>query len=110
MISEKQLFINLKILNMFQLTSILGPNFVIVVLPICIVWIIFHTISNRDNKNAEVIIKAIECNPSINAENLVSSLEKKEKTLEQFRQIRIFRSCFFFLLGIVMGVFSGILA
>lgn len=90
--------------------SFLVPIFVIVVLPVSIVWIVCRTISNRDNKNAEVIIKAIESNPSINAENLVESLGKKVKTPEQLRQIRMFRGCLFTLFGIVMGVFAGILA
>lgn len=95
---------------MFVLTSILVPIFVVVVLPVCIIWIIFRTISNRDNKNAEVIIKALENNPSIDAENLVEALGKKEKTPEQLRQIRMFRSSLFILLGIVLGVFAAILA
>ena len=95
---------------MFWLVQLLVPIFVMVVLPVGIIWIIFRSVSNRDNKNAEVVIKAIENNPSIEAEKLVEALGKKEKTPEHLRQIHLFRGCLFILSGIVMGAFAGILA
>lgn len=95
---------------MFWLVQLFVPIFVVVVLPVGIMWIIFRTVSNRDNKNAEVIIKAIESNSSIDAGKLVEALGKKEKTPEQLLQIWLFRSCIFILIGFVLGIFSGILA
>ena len=95
---------------MFWLVQTLVPIFITVVLPVGIIWIIFSTKSNRDNKNAEVIIKAIETNSSIDVEKLMEALGKKDKTPEQLLQIRMFRGCLFTLIGIVLGVFAGILA
>ena len=95
---------------MFWLVQFLVPICGLVVLPVSIIWIIFRSVSNRDNKNAEVIIKAIENNPSIEAEKLVEALGKKEKKTEQLRQIHLFRGSLFTLLGIAIGAFAGILA
>ncbi len=68
---------------MFWLVQLLVPICVCVVLPVIIVWIIFRSVTNKDNKNAEIIIKAIESNSAIDADKLVEALSKKQKTPRQ---------------------------
>lgn len=47
---------------MEEIVALLIPIGTAVVLPIMVVWIVYRTKMNRDNKNAEIIIKAIENN------------------------------------------------
>lgn len=67
---------------MFWLVQLLVPICVCVVLPVIIVWIIFRSVTNKDNKNAEIIIKAIESNSAIDADKLVEALSKKQKNAQ----------------------------
>ena len=50
---------------MFWIVQTIVPIAVAVVLPVLIIWIVFRAASNKDNKNAEIIIKAIENNSGI---------------------------------------------
>ena len=60
------------------MTNVLVPIAICCILPICVVWIIFHAATNGDNKRAEVLIKAIESNNGIDADRLADALAKHD--------------------------------
>lgn len=95
---------------MFWLVQLLVPIGVTVVLPVLIVWIIFRTQINRDNKNAEIIIKAIESNSGIDADRLVEALGKRKKTPTELLQARLLRGCIFTFIGVAGAIFAGTMA
>ena len=86
--------------------GILVPIFVCVVLPVAIVWIVFSTARNSDNKRAEVLIKAIENNTDIDADKLAEALNKKPKTPRERQLGRLLRGCIFTLIGAALTVIS----
>ena len=57
------------------MTATLVPIFVCVVLPVAVVAIIAATKMNNDNKRSKVLIKAIESNCGIDADNLAEALQ-----------------------------------
>lgn len=59
------------------------PIAICVVLPIMIVWIVYRAKTNKDNKTAEIVIKAIENNSNIDTDKLVEALGTREKTQDQ---------------------------
>ena len=61
---------------MSDLTGLLVPIFICVVLPVAIVFIVSWVKMNGDNKRAQVILKAIESNNNIDADKLAESLRK----------------------------------
>lgn len=93
---------------MFWLTQMLVPLGVCVALPVLVVWIYYRSVTNRDNKNAEIIIKAIESNSTIDADKLVAALGKQEKTPAEVLQVRLLRGCIFTLLGIAAAVIAAL--
>lgn len=93
---------------MFWLTQLLVPLGVCVALPVLVVWIYYRSVTNRDNKNAEIIIKAIESNSTIDADKLVAALGKQEKTPAEVLQVRLLRGCMFTLLGIAAAVIAAL--
>lgn len=93
---------------MFWLTQMLVPLGVCVALPVLVVWIYYRSVTNRDNKNAEIIIKAIESNSAIDADKLVAALGKQEKTPAEVLQVRLLRGCIFTLLGIAAAVIAAL--
>ena len=93
---------------MFWLTQMLVPLGVCVALPVLVVWIYYRSVTNRDNKNAEIIIKAIESNSAIDADKLVAALGKQEKTPAEVLQVRLLRGCMFTLLGIAAAVIAAL--
>lgn len=95
---------------MSDLVELFIPLGVCVILPIGIVWIIFASIMNRDNKNAEIMIKALENNSPLDAETLMKSLAKKDKTSSSLWQLRLLRGCIFTLIGIATAAFAIVMA
>lgn len=95
---------------MKELVAIIVPIGICVVLPVLIVWIMYRHATNKDNKNAEIIIKAIENNSSIDADSLVEALGKKQKTPREVLQLRLLRGCIFTFIGIAAGIYSAIAA
>lgn len=86
------------------LVETIVPIFVCVVLPVAIVWIIFSTARNSDNKRAEVLIKAIENNANIDADKLAEALNKKPKTPQQIFAGSLLRGCIFTLVGVALAL------
>ena len=84
--------------------EIIVPIAVVVVLPVLVVWLISRTIINRDNKNAEILIKALENNSNIDVDKLMSAWSKKEKTPAQILNLRLLRGCIFTFIGIAAAV------
>lgn len=93
-----------------MLESILVPIAVAVVLPIMIVWIVFRSSTNKDNKNAEIIMKAIENNTAIDPDRLIDALGKPKNTPQQILQARLLRGCIFTFVGIACCIFNLITA
>ena len=86
---------------MDELIGVLVPIFVCVVLPVSIVWIVFAAIRNGENKRAEVLIKAIENNASIDADRLAEALKPRQKSPREIQNTRLLRGCMFTILGVV---------
>ncbi len=95
---------------MEEILALLIPIAICVVLPVLIVWIFYRHATNKDNKNAEIIIKAIENNSSIDADSLVEALGKKQKTPREVLQLRLLRGCIFTFIGIAACIYSAIAA
>lgn len=93
---------------MFWLVQLLLPIGITVVLPVLIVWIVFRSVTNRDNKNAEIIIKAIESNSTMDIDKLVESLGRRRKTPVQIQQSRLLKGCIFSFIGIAIAIFAAI--
>lgn len=91
---------------MFQLVQIIVPVSICVVLPAILVWIVFRSRNNKVNKNAEVVIKAIENNSSIDADKLISALATPEKSPAEVLRLRLLRGCMFSLIGLALLVMT----
>lgn len=91
------------------MTNVLVPIAVCMVLPIAIVLIVALTKMNGDNKRTQIIIKAIEANNNVDADKLVESLKKMNKTPHEVLSLRLLRGCIFSLVGlglIIVGLFN----
>ena len=79
---------------------------IVVVLPIWVVWLVCRAYTNRDNKKAQIVIKAIENNSPIDAYKLAEALSNKEKSAEQVLQLRLLRGCTFTFVGVALAIFA----
>lgn len=86
---------------METLEDILIPVFICVVLPVMIVWLTTRAATNADNKRAQVLMKAIESNASIDADKLAEALQKPRRTPAEMQSRRLLRGLIFTGLGIV---------
>ncbi len=84
--------------------QVLVPIFVCVVLPVAIVLIVFLATINSDNKRAQVLIKAIEANNSIDADKLADALRKPKKSACEILNSRLLRGCIFSLIGLFLVI------
>ncbi len=80
--------------------DILVPIFVCVILPVSIVLIVSLRKANSDNKNSQILIKAIEANKDIDTDKLIEALRKPHKTPLEIRNSRLLRGCLFSLIGL----------
>ncbi|MDE6371004.1 MAG: hypothetical protein K2K92_05900 [Duncaniella sp.] len=85
--------------------AIFTPIAICVILPIAIVWIRASKARNYDNKRAEIILKAIECQPNIDPEAITAALkqtdsDRRPKTPVELLNFRLLRGCIFTLVGI----------
>ncbi len=96
--------------DLFELAiAVLVPLGICVVLPVLIVFFITRISTNSDNKRAEVLIKAIECNANIDADKLTEALSKQKKTPMELLNIRLLRGCIFTLLGVAATATAAII-
>lgn len=94
---------------MFYLVQLLVPIAICVVLPVMIVWLFSRSKINKDNRNAEIILKALETNSSVDTDKLVEALSKPRRTLEQLQQRRLLLGCIFTLIGFLLGALSAVI-
>ena len=83
--------------------DILVPIFICVVLPVSIVLIVFGKSMYSDKKRTQVVLKAIEANPNVDAEKLARALgtsDDGKKTPQERLNGRLLRGCIFTLIGI----------
>ena len=95
--------------NMYYFSQILIPIAICVVLPIMIVWLLTRAKINRDNKNAEIILKVVESNSQIDTDKLIEALNNPKKTASQTLYNRLLKGCIFTLIGIVVGIIIAVL-
>lgn len=86
------------------------PVFICVVLPVAIVLILSRVKVNRDNKRAEIIMKALESNADVNAGKLVESLNQSQMSEREMQNRRLLRGCIFSLLGLVSMIAGVVFA
>lgn len=94
------------------LVQLIVPIFICVVLPVSIIWIIYRNATNRDNRNAAIIMKAIETDSDIDTDKLVEALGKQRKTDRQIAMLRLLRGCIFTLIGLTtagLAIVTGIM-
>lgn len=91
-------------MNMFWLVQLLVPLGICVVLPLLIVWFLVKAKINRDNKNAEIVLKAIENDSKIDADRLIEALGKKEKSALEVSQKRLLTGCIFSFIGLAAAI------
>ena len=89
--------------------GIIVPLGICIILPCIIVGIIFWFLNNRVNKNAEIAIKAIESNSSLDIDKLIAAMAKPEKTPQQLLNLRLLRGCILSLVGVAVGLFSAVI-
>lgn len=87
----------------------LVPISICVILPIAIVLIRAIASMNSDNRRAQILIKAIETNNSIDANSIAQALGRTGKTDRQILNARLLRGCMFTLTG-VMLILVGLLS
>lgn len=85
-----------------MIENILVPIFVCVVLPVAIVYIVFRAATNKDNKQAEIIIKAIEANNDMDIKSIVESMQKPKKSARDVLYKRLLYGCIFTLVGLAL--------
>lgn len=77
---------------------------------IAIGFFVFRTSVNRDNRNAEVIVRAIEANNIVDADKLVEVLRRTNKasgkTMREILNLRLLRGCIFSLLGVAAFLYG----
>lgn len=72
------------------------------ILPVAIVWIVTNKLKNRDDKRAEVLMKAIESNKEIDANKLAESLGSPNDQKSDILSKRLLRGLMFSFIGLAM--------
>lgn len=90
----------------YALSSILVPIFVVVVLPICIVWIVFHSSNAQCKMRTDIIMESVRNNPNTDPEKISKMLNPETK--EDLAGKRLLRGCIFTLIGLVILAFGFI--
>ncbi len=86
----------------------LVPIAICAILPISIVLVVFLASMYSEKKRAQVLIKAIEANNSIDADKLADALRKPKKTALEILNRRLLWGCIFSLIGIALLVLGFI--
>lgn len=85
---------------MFWLVQLLVPIGVAVVLPIAIVAIVFRSALASDRNRKEIILAALEKNPTLDVEDLVKRMKKSNKLIKEKLLARLERGCLCCLMGV----------
>lgn len=86
--------------------DILVPIFVAALMPVAVVYIVFWSVRNNDDRRAEVLTKAIESGNIVDADKLAEALGKPQKSPRELLNGRLLRSCIFSFIGIGLIIFS----
>lgn len=84
----------------FELAEAIIPVSIVVVLPVMIVWLVTRSKTNRDNKNAEILMKAVENNTVQDVDKFLVGLPKPAKTMKEIMLNRLLLGCIFTFVGI----------
>lgn len=95
---------------MDNLVEILVPLGAAVVLPICVVSIIFRSAMAEDRNRKEIILAALEKNPNLDVEDLVKRMKKSEKLIKEKLLARLQRGCLCCLMGVAFVLLSFFLS
>ncbi|MCI9173127.1 hypothetical protein [uncultured Duncaniella sp.] len=87
-----------------DLEAILIPLGVCVALPVLIVWLVYRSRTNKDNRRAEVLIEAIKANGGIDADKLAEAFGEKRRTMKDRLATYLLRGCIFSLSGVAAGI------
>lgn len=90
-----------------MLTEILVPIFVCVVLPVAIVWIVFYSITTKNNNETSVILEAIKSNPKLNTEKLINSFRNSRQTPMQTLMRKLLRGLIYTLMAIAFAFLAA---
>lgn len=82
------------------------PISICVLLPIAIVLIRAIASMHSDNKRAEILIKAIEANNSIDADRIARTMQRPRHSDRQILNARLQRGCMFSLIGLMFILFG----
>ena len=94
---------------MNEIIIALIPIGICVVVPITITWIVYRAYTNRDNKQAEILMEAIRSNNNVDTDKLANAFAKKEKTPQQRQSRRLLCGCIFTFLGVLLMLVSVIM-
>lgn len=78
------------------------PIGICVIVPIAVVWIVFKTFMNKDNRRTEVLIEAIKSNNDIDTDKLAETMAGRSRTPEEILNLRLLRGCIFSLAGLAV--------
>lgn len=95
---------------MDNLVEILVPLGAAVVLPICVVSIIFRSAMAEDRNRKEIVLAALEKNPNLNVEDLLKGMKKSEKLIKEKLLARLQRGCLCCLMGVAFVLLSFFLS
>ncbi len=73
-------------------------------LPVSIVLIVYIASMYSDNKRAQILLKAIETNHNIDADQLAKALQKPRKSRRDILNLRLLRGCILSLMGLAISV------
>lgn len=96
-------------MNELKIIALLIPIGICVVVPIAITWIVCRAYSNRDNKQAEILMEAIRSNNNVDTDKLANAFAKKEKTPQQHQSRRLLCGCIFTFFGVLFMLVSIIM-
>lgn len=88
--------------------GIIVPIAICVILPVCVVALITHTVTNGDNRRAQVLIKALESNNEIDTSKLAEAMARQNRSPREILNLRLLRGCIFACLGLACAVIAGI--
>ena len=95
---------------MDNLVEILVPLGAAVVLPICVVSIIFRSVMAADRNRKEIVLAALEKNPNLSVEDLLKRMKKSEKLIKEKLLARLQRGCLCCLMGVAFVLLSFFLS
>ena len=84
----------------YEIAQAIIPVSIVVVLPVMIVWLVMRSKTNRDNKNAEILMKAVENNTVQDVDKILVGLPKPSKTMKEIMLNRLLLGCIFTFVGI----------